>query len=110
MAECRGFVCEHCSFSIGAWADGNPYYIDEMGKKQYAYHPQQELELCIGNDSPYLCLDCGKQTMIDSRSPDERCGECESTNMVGLFHLGGRPCPACRIGLFCVDPKIIGIS
>ena len=27
---------------IEAWSDGNPYYIDDAGDKQYAYHPDHE--------------------------------------------------------------------
>ncbi len=51
-------------------ADGNPYYIDEAGGKQYAYHPDHErLALCIGNDIPHLCLSCGKKFRLDSAPP-----------------------------------------
>jgi hypothetical protein len=39
MAEARRFACGSCSFSVTAWSDGNPYYLDETGEKQYAYHP-----------------------------------------------------------------------
>jgi hypothetical protein len=35
MAECRS---SGCGRKIDAWSDGNPFYIDETGKKQYAYH------------------------------------------------------------------------
>jgi hypothetical protein len=51
MAERRRFVCGECGNSVDAWSDGNPYYIDSHGKKQYAYHPNhRELDKCIGND------------------------------------------------------------
>jgi hypothetical protein len=39
MAECIRFVCSGCRHSVDAWSDGNPFYIDESGNKQYAYHP-----------------------------------------------------------------------
>lgn len=55
MAECFRFVCSGCGNSIEAWSDGNPFYIDEVGNKKYAYHPNHdELEKCIANDEPHL--------------------------------------------------------
>ena len=44
MAECRRFVCSGCGRKIDAWSDGNPFYIDETGKKQYAYHPDLQAD------------------------------------------------------------------
>jgi hypothetical protein len=36
-----------------------PYDIDEVGANVYAYHPDHdELEKCIGNDEPHVCLSC----------------------------------------------------
>jgi predicted lipoprotein with Yx(FWY)xxD motif len=50
------FVCSNCAHSVEAWDDGNPYYLDDGGKKVYAYHPDHEaLAKCIGNDAPHLC-------------------------------------------------------
>ena len=47
MAQQTTWLCTTCGHSIGAWSDGNPYYIDEAGEKQYAYHPDHErLALC----------------------------------------------------------------
>jgi hypothetical protein len=88
-----------------AWSDGNPYYIDEQGQKQYAYHPDHDrLARCIGNDSPHICLACGEQFKIDSRAPIDRCPKCESMDIVGTYGLDGRRCPFCNAGLFAVDP------
>ena len=39
MAQGIRLVCENCGKSIEAWDDGNPYYLDRRGKKQYAWHP-----------------------------------------------------------------------
>ena len=51
MAQRTTWLCTTCGHSIAAWSDGNPYYIDEAGEKQYAYHPDHErLARCIGND------------------------------------------------------------
>ena len=48
MAQGFCFVCDKCDHAIVAWDDGNPYYIDDDGKKKYAYHPNHELlERCI---------------------------------------------------------------
>ncbi len=43
MAEGFRFVCDSCDRTIEAWSDGNPYYFDDDGKKQYAYHPEPRL-------------------------------------------------------------------
>jgi len=70
MAETLRFVCKTCGKAVESWSDGNPYYIDPIGKKQYAYHLDHErLALCAANDSPHLCWACGKKFMVDSRSP-----------------------------------------
>ena len=62
MAQGVTFSCNHCGHSIEAWDDGNPYYLDERGKKRYAYHPSSERDQCVGNDSPHICLSCGFDT------------------------------------------------
>jgi hypothetical protein len=69
----RSASCNHCGHSIEAWNDGNPYYVDERGRKRYAYHPSSERDLCVGNDSPHICLSCGCKFMVDSRKPISPC-------------------------------------
>jgi len=111
MAEGILYVCDGCGHAIEAWSDGNPYYIDETGSKRYAYHPDHEqLDLCIGNDSPHLCLSCGHEFMVDSRSPVLACPRCEACEIVGAFDLGEKQCPFCKAGVFVVDPKFRDIS
>jgi len=106
MAEGLRFVCGSCGKTIEAWSDGTPYYIDARGKKRYAYHPDHEhLALCIGNDTPHLCLACGKEFMVDSRSPISRCPTCGSPDIADTFHLDGKTCPTCRKGTFGIDPQ-----
>ena len=100
MAQGYRFDCTACDKSIDAWDDGNPYFIDETGKKQYAYHPNSNRHLCIGNDSPHLCLLCGKEFMIDSRAPIEACPRCASPRIVDTYDLHDQPCPFCRDGHF----------
>src|SRR5687768_13894409 len=83
MAEALRFVCGNCGRAIEAWSDGNPYYLDEEGRKKYAYHPDHErLALCIGNDSPHLCLACGWQFKVDSRAPRADCPRCGAGDIV----------------------------
>lgn len=104
LAQCRRFVCSNCRRSVGAWDDGNPYYLDEIGRKRYAYHPDHErLALCIGNDSPHICLDCAKQFKVDSRQPRTVCPRCHSRQIVDTCVLGGRRCPYCHSGVFAED-------
>ena len=111
MAECIRFVCSSCQKSIEAWSDGNPFYIDENGKKKYAYHPDhEELEKCIANDLPYLCLDCGQQVKIDSRKRTKNCPDCMSANVADTFSLEGVTCPMCDDGHFVRDSKFYCIS
>jgi len=111
MAEAREFVCNHCGHSEGGWSDGNPYYIDEHGKKQYAYHPRHDLlALCIGNDSNHLCLDCGNKFLVDSRAPITTCPKCNSHDFECVFDLDGKRCPVCKNGTFRIDPTVRAIS
>lgn len=110
MAEGRLFVCNHCGRSIEAWDDGNPYFINARGKKEYAYHPDPHRDLCIGNDTPHLCLDCGAKFKVDSRKPISACRKCGSTRIVDTFELDGQPCPYCKAGIFIADPNFFMVS
>lgn len=111
MAEAIRYVCGECGHSIEAWDEGNPYYVDENGAKQYAYHPDHEGRArCIGNDSPHLCLACGNEFMVDSRAPIDRCPSCGARDIADTFHLEGKRCPYCKQGAFSADPDFHCIS
>ena len=111
MAECIRHVCSNCGNTVDAWSDGNPYSIDENGEKQYAYHPNHDkLVRCIGNDSPHICLDCGEQFKVDSRSPLTKCPKCDSTEIPSTYQLEGKRCPVCKDGVFGIDPDFHCIS
>ncbi len=111
MAEAVRYVCGACQKAIEAWSDGNPYYIDQGGDKQYAYHPNHErLAHCIGNDSPHICLACGVEFMVDSRAPTAECPKCGSRIIADSYKLGGQPCPFCKAGKFAADPGYHCIS
>lgn len=111
MAEARRFVCGSCGRAIEAWSDGNPYYIDEAGCKQYAYHPDHErLARCIGNDSPHVCLACGEEFKVDSRAPTTECPKCRAADIADSYELGGRRCPYCQTGVFAADSDFLCIS
>jgi DNA-directed RNA polymerase subunit RPC12/RpoP len=110
MAEGIRFVCSGCGKSIEAWSDGNPFYIDDSGNKKYAYHPNHtELEKCIANDAPHLCLNCGNEVKIDSRF-EPSCPGCGSTKVVGTFCLEEVKCPKCDNGKFFLDKEFRCIS
>lgn len=100
MAMSIRLVCKSCGTAIEAWDEGNPYYLDEQGEKQYAYHPSPLRDQCIGNDAPHLCLACGEQFMVDSQSPTSRCPKCESDDIADTYLLDGRKCPCCKVGRF----------
>ncbi len=105
------FVCGSCHRAVEAWSDGNPYYFDEAGAKQYAYHPDHErLARCVGNDSPHLCLACGTECMVDSRAPLTTCTACGAGDLTDMYQLAGRSCPYCKAGAFAVDTKFHCIS
>lgn len=111
MAECVRFVCSGCGHPIEAWSDGNPFYIDEAGNKKFAYHPNHdELEKCIANDEPHLCLICGNEVNIDSRLEAKTCPECGSTSVVDTFGLEDVKCPKCHEGHFIRDNDFYCIS
>jgi predicted RNA-binding Zn-ribbon protein involved in translation (DUF1610 family) len=111
MAQALRFVCGGCRRAVEAWSDGNPYYLDAAGVKQYAYHPDHErLALCIGNDSPHLCLACGDKFLLDSRAPVAACPGCGSAEIAAAYELGGQRCPFCKAGTFAEDPTFHCIS
>jgi DNA-directed RNA polymerase subunit RPC12/RpoP len=105
MAEGRIYVCDSCQAQVEAWSDGNPYLIDEHGKKRYAYHPDPDLDLCVGNDVPHLCLGCGLNFVVDSRRPSLTCPACKSGETCATYDLAGRRCPTCKSGRFAEDPR-----
>ena len=110
MAAGIRFNCSNCPLKIEAWDDGNPYYYDDEGKKIYAYHPSDEVMFCVGNDSPHLCLACGKKFMVDSAAPVTLCPKCKSSNIRDTFRLSGKKCPKCKQGVFVIDPEFRAIS
>lgn len=111
MAMGITFICSVCKRAIETWDDGNPYYIDKTGEKQYAHHPDHILHpLCIGNDAPYLCLMCGHEFMVDSCTPKSICPACGAKNITGTGKLEGKRCPFCKAGEFVIDPDSRCIS
>lgn len=111
MAEGITYVCSQCSHAIQAWSDGNPYYLDDSGKKHYAYHPDHKnLERCIGNDGPHLCLQCAHEFMVDSRQPISECPDCGAKEIRDVFDLRRQRCPFCKKGIFGIDPERYCIS
>ncbi|MEO2034441.1 MAG: hypothetical protein ABGZ35_20395 [Planctomycetaceae bacterium] len=118
MARGVLFVCNSCDHTIEAWDDGNPYYFDEAvitktgvtQKKIYAYHPSAEFDQCVGNDSPHLCLSCGKDFMVDSEAPITACPKCTAREIVDTWSLGGKTCPYCHTGVFDEEPGFHPIS
>ena len=111
MAESKRFVCSNCAAAVEVWSDGNPYYIDLNGEKQYAYHPDHErLAMCVGNDSPHICLGCGEEFNVDSEAPIAACAKCGSSEISDTWNLDSKTCPYCCIGKFSVDPDFFAIS
>lgn len=104
------FICDKCKYTIEAWDEGNPYCIDEAGKKYYIYHPAPERSQCIGIDIPSICLDCGEIFENDSRNSTDKCPSCKSHNIIDIFSLDNQPCPYCKKGAFFRDPDNYKIS
>ncbi len=106
MAEAKLFKCTKCEYTIKTWSDGNPYYISHSGSKKYAYHPDHEnLARCIGNDEPYLCLECAAEFVNDSQKHNNECPQCHSKNIANSFNLENKQCPFCQSGKFISDPN-----
>ena len=111
MAQGFRFVCGGCAHTIEAWDEGNPYYIDDDGKKQYAYHPDHEkLDMCIGNDCPHMCLKCGAEFVVDSRTPIKACPKCAAREIADTCDLEGKRCPSCKSGVFECDTDYFCVS
>lgn len=110
MAAGRVFVCSGCAYTISAWDEGDPYYLDAAGEKLYAHHPAPEREWCIGIETPMLCCTCGVECIDDSRTPLTACPSCAAEDLVALWALDGVRCPQCREGTFQEDPNIRMIS
>ena len=105
------FICDSCDHFVEAWSDGNPYFFDRNGRKQYAYHPNHDLlALCIGNDKDHLCLTCSHEFRIDSRDPQTTCPKCKSEQFSDSYELDGKPCPWCHAGVLKIDPEFHAIS
>lgn len=110
MAVGYEFKCDACPFAFEAWDDGDPYLIDEEGRKWHVYHPDPDCDLAVGVDLPYLCLDCGSRFKIDSRKPRTTCRRCRRARIVETFEADGRPCPKCKQGVLRKDTDHYSIS
>jgi DNA-directed RNA polymerase subunit RPC12/RpoP len=108
MAQAFRFICNSSGETIESWDEGDPYYLDERGRKQYAYHPDPKRDSCIGIDSPYLCLSCAETFSVDSRSPIAQCPECSSTSICDTYDLEGKNCPFCQKGI--LERHLGGVS
>jgi len=85
--------------------------VKYFGTADHAYHPDHEnLNRCIGNDSPHICLSCADQFIVDSRFPIDRCPKCSSSAIAGAFELQGKDCPFCKRGVLDKDPDFYCIS
>jgi len=108
MAQGIQFLCGNCDKKIAAGSDGNPFFIDEKGEKYYAHHPEHDLfEKCIANHVPHLCLVCGEEFEIDSRTPAAICAKCALRYIAKTYELAGHQCPACKKGVFSLDPTFL---
>ena len=110
MASGRVFVCSRCTHSITTWDEGDPYYLDAAGTKQYAYHPDPARDQCVGIDEAMLCLSCGAESAQDSRAPTNQCPQCLHSTLVSTYELEGVRCPVCAEGVFRTDPTTQIIS
>ena len=117
MAQGIDFSCSNCGMMVGAWDDGNPYYIDRCKMvlkslprskcKVYVYHPHMPPCPLDGNDVPHLCLDCGHEFNVDTELNRTTCTKCRSSNILDCCRLNGRTCPSCRDGTFEIGGMMI---
>jgi len=104
------FRCNACPKKIEAWDEGHPYYVNELGKKVYAYHPDRERDQCTRIESDVICLECGRKTRSDDANPTTVCKKCGSSALHDTYHLDGQRCPFCKKGTFVTDPESTMIS
>jgi len=119
MAMCLRFTCDNCGFYQEGWDEGNPYIEFPNGKRNYYYHPSNEilvgdLRLNIdnpetsdnelkeliengvkGNASDYICRDCERVSKIDSDRDEVQCSRCKSRAVEEIFELAGKKCVRC---------------
>jgi hypothetical protein len=110
MAMSKTFVCSACSFTVESWDDGNPFFIQPDGAKRYVYHPDPDRDLAIANDVPQLCLACGAEFNVDSRTKISITPCCGSASFSQTYKLTNKPCPKCKTGKFKVDKSQWKIS
>ena len=98
------FVCTNCTNDVEAWEGGIPYYFNRRGMKKYAFHTDPNFQRCVGNDSLRLCMECGAQAMVDSKTRLTYCFTCSSDKIESLSGIWGRLCPFCKLGVLTQDP------
>jgi DNA-directed RNA polymerase subunit RPC12/RpoP len=117
------FTCEHCGHTVEGWDEGNPYIIDSKMKRVYFYHPGGEhileqvageviaasngaldfdtvLKERTGNAPDHVCMQCGHIRKFDPGRDTAICRKCGGTELVKAYHIGGKPCPKCKVGKF----------
>lgn len=133
MAMGQEYRCDKCGFSVTAWEDGNPYVLDNDGKRNFFYHPGEQgkidtviLKDCgrvlqgtereeylkgrFGNEGEYLCADCGHVSRIDEKVDEFVCESCGKPKLTDVCRLEGKTCPKCGAGKFRFDPDSVMIS
>lgn len=127
MSACSTFTCSHCGFGIDAWEDGNRYVEDVRGERHFWYHPahhgpdafvaellskgiepavvaggggQEVVRFVGGNESDYLCMNCGEECRRDPWRDPVVCAKCGQRKLRLTMRLLGRRCPRCKEGRF----------
>jgi predicted RNA-binding Zn-ribbon protein involved in translation (DUF1610 family) len=102
MSERLSFFCYECGKTLISYSDGNPFYLDEAGRKRYAHYPDAEkLDRCIGNDLPHICLSCGDRFVLDATCLSKHvCPKCNAFEVIEVRNLWAEKCPYCKMGYF----------
>ena len=108
MAAGQRLHCTHCTKQLEVWDEGNPYMRNPLTRrKRYVHHPDPLRMLADGIDAPHICLDCGKEFMVDSQRPRRSCPKCRSRAICDTWQLEGEVCPICKQGTFSAAGSII---
>lgn len=124
MSYIFDFFCSNdaCDFTAPKGSGYYMYAIADDGERVECHHPGEmaEARAVVGEDASEeelrertgfnyhcVCIDCLEEFEADHERDEVACPDCDSSAVVFVTELVGRPCPACREGVFSSDLEAI---